>query len=43
VSFALEVQEHDSLADQIMKLQKLGEDGIISDDEITVAKSKLLG
>jgi hypothetical protein len=43
VSFALEVQEHDSLADQIMKLQKLGEDGIISDDEIAVAKSKLLG
>ena len=30
VSFALEVQEHDSLADQIMKLQKLREDGIIS-------------
>ncbi|HIG68785.1 MAG TPA: hypothetical protein EYG46_20410 [Myxococcales bacterium] len=43
VSFALEVQEHDSLADQIMKLQKLGEDGIISDDEIAVAKSKRLG
>jgi hypothetical protein len=26
-----------------MKLQKLREDGIISDDEIAVAKSKLLG
>ncbi len=42
VSFPLEVQEQDSLAEQIMKLQKLREDGIISDEEMTIAKAKLL-
>jgi hypothetical protein len=43
VSFPVEVQQHDSLAEQILKLQKLKEDGIISDDEMTIAKAKLLG
>ncbi|MBW2726533.1 MAG: SHOCT domain-containing protein [Deltaproteobacteria bacterium] len=43
VSFPVEVQQHDSLADQIMKLQKLKEGGIISDEEMAVAKAKLLG
>lgn len=42
VSFPLEVQQRDSLADQIMKLQKLREDGIISDEEMAIAKAKLL-
>lgn len=42
VSFPIEVQERDSLAEQIMKLQKLREDGIISDDEMATAKTKLL-
>jgi hypothetical protein len=43
VSFPVEVQQHDQLADQILKLQKLKEDGIISDDEMATAKAKLLG
>lgn len=43
VSFPIEIQEQDSLADQIMKLQKLHDDGIISDEEMAIAKSKLLG
>ncbi len=43
VSFPVEVQERDSLAEQLMKLQKLREDGIISDDEMAIAKAKLLG
>ncbi len=42
VSFPLEIQEQDSLADQIAKLQKLREDGIISDEEMATAKAKLL-
>ena len=42
VSFPIEVQEHDSLADQIMKLQRLREDGIISEEELAIAKAKLL-
>jgi hypothetical protein len=43
VSFPLEVQEQDSLAEQIMKLQKLREGGIISEEEMSSAKAKLLG
>lgn len=43
VSFPIEVQESDSLADQLMKLQKLRDDGIISEEEMAVAKAKLLG
>lgn len=42
VSFPLEVQEQDSLADQIMKLHQLRESGIISEEEMTIAKAKLL-
>lgn len=42
VSFPIEVQEQDSLAEQIMKLHKLQEDGIISDEEMVMAKAKLL-
>ncbi|MDP6980915.1 MAG: hypothetical protein QF570_20325 [Myxococcota bacterium] len=43
VSFPIEVQQRDSLAEQLMKLQKLRDDGIISDDEMAIAKAKLLG
>jgi hypothetical protein len=43
VSFPIEVQQQDSIAEQIMKLQKLKEDGIITDDEMSIAKAKLLG
>ncbi len=43
VSFPIEVQEQDSLAEQLMKLQKLRDDGIISDEEMAIAKAKLLG
>jgi hypothetical protein len=43
VSFPLEVQEQDSLADQILKLHQLRESGIISEEEMTIAKAKLLG
>jgi hypothetical protein len=42
VSFPLEVQEQDSLADQIMKLHQLRESGIISEEEMAIAKAKLL-
>ncbi|MCP5043762.1 MAG: SHOCT domain-containing protein [bacterium] len=42
VSFPIEVQQQDSLADQIRKLQQLREDGIISDEEMATAKAKLL-
>ena len=43
VSFPLEVQEHDSLADQLQKLGKLHEQGVITAEELAVAKAKLLG
>ena len=42
VSFPLEVQEQDSLADQIMKLHQLRESGVISEEEMAIAKAKLL-
>ena len=42
VSFPIEVQTSDSLADQIMKLQKLQQNGIITAEEMAVAKAKLL-
>ncbi|MCH7598767.1 MAG: SHOCT domain-containing protein [Myxococcales bacterium] len=42
VSFPLEVQEQDSLAEQIMKLHQLRESGIITEEEMTIAKAKLL-
>jgi hypothetical protein len=43
VSFPLEIQEQGALADQIQKLKRLQEDGIISVDEFAIAKAKLLG
>jgi hypothetical protein len=43
VSFPLEVQEQDSLAEQIEKLRRLFEDGILSSEEFNAAKAKLLG
>jgi hypothetical protein len=42
VSFPLEVQEQTSLADQLDKLNRLREEGIISTEEFAVAKAKLL-
>jgi len=43
VSFPLEVQQQNSLAEQLQKLSKLREGGILSDDEFAIAKAKLLG
>ena len=43
VSFPVEVQERQSLADQLEKLAKLQQEGIISADEYAIAKAKLLG
>ena len=43
VSFPLEIQERTHLADQLEKLAKLQQQGIISAEELTVAKAKLLG
>jgi hypothetical protein len=42
VSFPLEIQEQSSLADQLQKLQRLREQEIISSEEFTIAKAKLL-
>ncbi|MCZ6782557.1 MAG: SHOCT domain-containing protein [Proteobacteria bacterium] len=42
VSFPIEVQEHDSLAEQLEKLKRLQEGGVISAEEFAIAKSKLL-
>jgi len=42
VSFPIEVQEQDSLAEQLMKLQKLRDGGVISEEELAIAKAKLL-
>ncbi len=42
VSFPIEVQEHDSLAEQLEKLRRLRDDGIINDEELAIAKTKLL-
>lgn len=43
VSFPVELQERNSIADQLGKLSKLHEQGIISAEELAVAKAKLLG
>lgn len=43
VSFPIELQEQDSLAEQLEKLQRLQESGVISAEEFAVAKAKLLG
>lgn len=42
VSVPLELQEQSALADQIAKLRRLADDGIISEEELAVAKAKLL-
>ena len=43
VSFPLEVQEQRSLAEQLERLQRLHEEGVIDAEELAVAKAKLLG
>lgn len=43
VSFPVELQEEGKLADQLQKLSKLHEQGILSAEELAMAKSKLLG
>jgi hypothetical protein len=42
VSFPVEIQESRSLAEQIQKLQRLREDGVITAEEFSIAKAKLL-
>lgn len=42
VSFPVEIQESRSLAEQIEKLQRLREDGVITAEEFSIAKAKLL-
>ncbi len=42
VSFLIEVQQSNSLAEQIQQLQRLCDDGIITQEELSVAKAKLL-
>lgn len=42
VSFPLEIQEQSSLAEQLERLRRLLEEGIIDDDEFATAKAKLL-
>jgi hypothetical protein len=42
VSFPVELQAQGTLADQIAKLRRLADDGIINEDEFAVAKAKLL-
>lgn len=42
VSFPVELQETRSLAEQLQKLQRLCEDGVITVEEFSIAKAKLL-
>ena len=42
VSFPVEVQTGDALADQLLKLNKLLEQGVLTEEEYAVAKTKLL-
>ncbi len=42
VSFPVELQESRSLAEQLQKLQRLLEDGVITLEEFSIAKAKLL-
>lgn len=42
VSFPVELQESRSLAEQLQKLQRLCEDGVITVEEFSIAKAKLL-
>lgn len=43
VSFPVDVQEGDALADQLKKLSQLLEQGVLTAEEYAVAKAKLLG
>lgn len=43
VSFPVEVQRGDALADQLLKLNKLLTQGILTEQEYAIAKAKLLG
>lgn len=43
VSFPVEVQRGDALADQLRKLNQLLTQGILSEEEYAIAKAKLLG
>ncbi len=43
VSFPVEVQTGDALADQLRKLNQLVEQGVLTPEEYAVAKAKLLG
>lgn len=42
VSFPVEVQTGDALADQLQKLQRLLEQSVLTEEEYAIAKSKLL-
>jgi hypothetical protein len=43
VSFPVEVQSADALADPLCKLIQLLEQGVLTEEEYAVAKAKLLG
>ncbi len=43
VSFPIEVQSADALADPLRKLSQLLEQGVLTEEEYAVAKAKLLG
>jgi hypothetical protein len=43
VSFPLEIQTGDALADQLSKLNKLLEQGVLTEEEYAIAKAKILG
>ena len=43
VSFPLEAQKGDALADQLTKLNRLLEQGVLTEEEYAIAKAKLLG
>ena len=43
VSFPVEVQSGDALADQLSKLNTLMAQGVLTEEEYAVAKAKLLG
>ena len=43
VSFPVEVQQGDALADQLQKLNQLLSQGVLTEEEYAVAKAKLLG
>lgn len=43
VSFPIEIQKGDALADQLGKLNRLLEQSVLTEEEYAIAKSKLLG